>query len=82
MSPQANIPAEVRPELCQVALDAQKACLDLFDAIEAGDLAGAALAHMRLIAKTNEAGQTLRIYAALELAGLEAALGVTFGKRR
>ncbi len=73
------IPQDVRVELCQAVLKAQDLCLQLFDAIEEGDLAKSVLLHMGLFRAVQEPGNVLRIYAALELAAIEKAVGRRFG---
>lgn len=62
-----QIPVDARTELCQLALDAQKACLELFDAIEAGPLVEACLAHLKTQRALTALGENLRVFAALEL---------------
>ena len=77
-----TIPQVARLELCQAFLKAQDLCLQLFDAIEAGDLTQAVVLHMDLFRAIQEPGNVLRVYAALELADLEKAMGRRFGDRQ
>ena len=60
MSTEPDLKAEERQTVCRAALAAQKACLELFDAAEAGDLVAAGLAHRRVRVALNEAAKPLQ----------------------
>jgi hypothetical protein len=74
------IPQDIRAELCQMALDAQAACLAAFDAIESGDLASTALATSTAATKALELNTAIKPLAALALLRLQRGLGINFGE--
>lgn len=77
-----TIPEAMRSELCQRTLDAQAACLEAFDAIEAGDLVRSIMHIHSAIGSLTEANTALKPVAALALVRLENSLGIRFGDRR
>jgi hypothetical protein len=76
-----EIPQRSRPALCRAALDAQAACLALFDAIEAGEMVTVIHTHDALAVQVNELGGALRVHAAIALSDMERATGIKFGPR-
>lgn len=79
MSDPTIIPARMRADLCQMALDAQAACLAAFDAIESGDLARTALATRSAATAALELNTAIKPLATVALMRLERGLGIKFG---
>lgn len=75
-----TIPQQMRQPICEQMLTAQKACLDVFDAAETGDLVAAVVAMRRAMDAIGDANEALRVLASLELANIQRTTGLTFGR--
>lgn len=78
MTHEPQIPAEVRTDLCAIALDANKACLELFDAIERGDLMVAITMNVKAAQLVHAVSQNLRPIAMIEAGRIADGLGFTY----